>query len=80
LNAARDAWKAGQREADSLRATLRAIIAAEPLARLDYVSVADPGTLLEINGRADRALFSLAVFVGQVRLIDNLLVGMEEAE
>jgi pantoate--beta-alanine ligase len=80
LNAAREAWRNGQRDADHLRATMRAIIAAEPLAQAEYVSVADPGTLLEISGRANRALFSTAVFIGQVRLIDNLLVGPEAVD
>jgi pantoate--beta-alanine ligase len=75
LHTAHDEWLRGQREAEHLRATMRAIITAEPLARMDYVSVADPETLQETQGQADRALMSMAVFIGEVRLIDNLLVG-----
>ncbi len=80
LNAARAAWAAGQRDAEHLRATMRAIIEAEPLARIDYVSAADPLTLREIDGATDHALLSMAVFVGSVRLIDNLIVGYGEAD
>ena len=75
LDAARAAWETGERDGERLRAIMRAIIAAEPLARLDYVSAADPVTLAEIDGAASAALLSMAVFVGQVRLIDNTLLG-----
>ena len=47
-------------------------LAAEPLARTEYVSVADPATLEEQHGDVTTALLSLAVFVGKTRLIDNL--------
>jgi pantoate--beta-alanine ligase len=50
-------------------------IAQEPLAKVDYVSVADPTTLLEIEGEASSALVSMAVFIGNVRLIDNMVFG-----
>ncbi len=79
LMAARAEWDAGRRTADHLRGTMRTIIEAEPLARPDYVSVADPVTLTEIAGDVERALLSLAVFIGQVRLIDNMLVGSDSA-
>jgi pantoate--beta-alanine ligase len=75
LMAARQAWERGQRAGDHLRATMRAVIEAEPLARLDYVSAADPVTLHEFDGPADSALLSMAVFIGTTRLIDNLIVG-----
>jgi pantothenate synthetase len=44
------------------------------MARLDYVSVAHPDTLRELEVVHDRALLSLAVFFDDVRLIDNMLV------
>lgn len=74
LNTARDEWAQGRREADHLRRTMQTVIQAEPLARIDYVSVADPFTLREINGPAEWALLSMAVFIGEIRLIDNLIV------
>jgi pantoate--beta-alanine ligase len=72
LVAARDAWVAGTRDADVLRSTMRAILSAEPRARVDYVSVADAGTLAEARGATEGdVLCSLAVELGAVRLIDN---------
>jgi pantoate--beta-alanine ligase len=75
LRAAQAEWERGQRDGDHLRAAMRAVLDAEPLARVDYVSAADPITLQEISGAADRALLSMAVFVGTTRLIDNVVLG-----
>lgn len=75
LTAAKTAWDNGLRDADHLRQTMQTIIAAEPLAHLDYVSVAHPATLQELNGRIECALLSMAVFIGDVRLIDNMMLG-----
>ncbi|MER3514072.1 MAG: pantoate--beta-alanine ligase, partial [Chloroflexota bacterium] len=46
----------------------------EPLARPDYVSIADPDTLVELDQVGERALASLAVRIGATRLIDNLIL------
>ncbi len=75
LVAGREAWLAGERSADAIRARMTQVLAAEPLARTDYVSVADPETLLELETIELGALLSLAVELGGVRLIDNELVG-----
>ncbi len=76
LTAAQGAFDGGERDADGLRAIISAALAAEPLAREEYVSVADPETLAELEqiGRAG-ALLSLAVRVGKTRLIDNVGLG-----
>jgi pantoate--beta-alanine ligase len=74
LTAANDAFVKGERRANVLRENMRAILAQEKLARLDYVSVADPLTLSELETISSQALLALAVFFGKTRLIDNLLV------
>jgi pantoate--beta-alanine ligase len=72
LAAADGRWRSGERDAGVLRETIRGVIAGEPRARIDYVSVADAGDLVEVEGRAGRAvLCSLAAWFGDVRLIDN---------
>jgi pantoate--beta-alanine ligase len=72
LQAARRAFQAGERDAERLRAAMRAVLAAEPLARVDYVSVADDVTLKELTEIAGPAVASLAVRIGATRLIDNV--------
>jgi len=78
LTAARTAFEAGERDAKQLRRIVTGIIGEEPLARLQYVSCAHPETLQELKMVADMALLSLAVFVGQTRLIDNVVLGEKE--
>lgn len=74
LTAAQAAFAAGERRGDALRALMRDTVAAEPLARLDYVSAANPLTLAEWDRVAGDCLLSLAVFLGRTRLIDNILL------
>jgi pantoate--beta-alanine ligase len=52
---------------------MRAIITAEPLARLDYISAADPITLAELAEIGEGAVLSTAVFFSRTRLIDNMI-------
>jgi pantoate--beta-alanine ligase len=80
LRAAQELWFGGERESERLRAEVREVVAAVPPVALEYVSAADPFTLAELRGRADRAVVSLAARVGKARLIDNVLLGMEVSE
>ena len=54
-----------------------AVIEDEPLARSQYVSVADPDTLEEAQGEIQIALLSMAVYIGETRLIDNVMLGVD---
>lgn len=67
-------FQQGERHAETLRQLLRDTIQAEPLARLDYVSLADGTTLEELDTVDRPALVSLAVFFGKTRLIDNIVL------
>jgi len=75
LNAAKDAYESGERDAEKLRALMRETIAAEPLAKMQYVSCADYDTLQELETVSEKTLLSMAVFVGKTRLIDNFVLG-----
>ncbi len=74
LNRAKNAYANGERAAPILRRLMREAITAEPLARLDYVSAADPATLQELKEVKEGVLLSTAVFFGKTRLIDNILI------
>jgi pantoate--beta-alanine ligase len=73
LCAAREAFEQGEREAGRLRQAMLETLSSEPLARPQYVSCADPDTLEELEGEVSQALFSMAVYVGKTRLIDNFV-------
>jgi len=75
MNLVKGLWQKGERDAERLRNEMVALIKKEPLARIDYVSIADPRTLDELSQIKGTALVSMAVYVGKTRLIDNLILG-----
>ncbi|MDB5429895.1 MAG: panC [Caulobacter sp.] len=76
LQLAKAAWGGGERDGDQLRAAMKAVLAGASLGRVEYASIADPLTLLELDEVGDAgALASLAVRFGDTRLIDNLVLG-----
>ena len=74
LSAARDAFESGERSAGALRGIMKGVLEAEPLARADYIAASDPETLADVEHVDAGILLSLAVRVGNVRLIDNFLL------
>lgn len=76
LTTAQSAYEKGERNADRLRGIMEGIIAAEPLARLEYVSCADYDSLEELAVVSGKTLLSTAVHLGGTRLIDNVVLGV----
>jgi len=78
---AREMWEQGVRTPVRLSNAVRRYIDAPAIA-LEYVSIADPLTLteLELLAPVDSAVISLAARVGRARLIDNVLLGMDLAD
>jgi pantoate--beta-alanine ligase len=79
LLAGRERWEEGERSAEILRDAMWESLTTEPLADVDYVSVADGTTLAELDRVDGPALLSLAVRFGTTRLIDNELLEPEPA-
>jgi pantoate--beta-alanine ligase len=75
LQAAAALYESGEQEAESLRSKMLEILEKESLAKVEYVSVADPTSLHELEGEVNCALVSMAVYIGKTRLIDNLVLG-----
>ncbi|MHB8893138.1 MAG: pantoate--beta-alanine ligase [Candidatus Limnocylindrales bacterium] len=71
LVAGATAVRVGATRAADVRAAMLDVLRTEPMADPDYVSVADPDTLEELEAVSGRALLSLAVGIEGVRLIDN---------
>jgi pantoate--beta-alanine ligase len=80
LSAAQAAFEAGETDAAALRDLMRFVLSREPQADVEYVSVADPLSLVELSTASPGAVVSMAVNIGSVRLIDNLLLPKPEAE
>ena len=71
LAAAEEAFKAGERDAGKLLAAAHAVLAAQPLVRIDYLELRDADELGELTTVSGRAVLAIAAFVGTTRLIDN---------
>ncbi|HSE31819.1 MAG TPA: pantoate--beta-alanine ligase [Pyrinomonadaceae bacterium] len=75
LQAAKNAYKDGERSAGRLADLVRSTIEDEPRARLDYVTVADSETLERLDKLDERAtLIAVAAYIGKTRLIDNTIL------
>ena len=62
----------GERNSKIIRDKIIHTISSEKLLRIDYVSVADSKTLIEISDKIEGdILVSVAVYLGEIRLIDN---------
>jgi len=74
LSLAQELYSRGERDAEHIREEMRSLIQKQPLAKIDYVSIADAGTLDELEKVKPPALVSLAVRIGKTRLIDNIVL------
>ncbi|WP_106850319.1 pantoate--beta-alanine ligase [Blastococcus sp. Marseille-P5729] len=76
LDAVEKAWQDGETHGALLRSAMMQVLDAEPLAEPDYVSIAHPDTLEELDhvDPAVGALASLAVRLGKPRLLDNVVL------
>ena len=69
------AANAGNKSAREIVDLVRKVIGGAPLARIDYVEVADAETLQPIETVRPNSLLALAAFFGKTRLIDNIRLG-----
>jgi pantoate--beta-alanine ligase len=74
LSLARQLWSEQELRPESVKQQMAALIQKEPLARIDYISIADPETLEELAEIRRAALVSLAVYMGRTRLIDSIAI------
>jgi pantoate--beta-alanine ligase len=78
LESGRDLIGAGGRDASAVAAHMAGIVAAEPLAELDYAEVVDPVTLARPDRLAGEVRLLVAARFGRPRLLDNLGVLVPE--
>ena len=74
LNAAKEAYRGGERDAEMLRSRMKNVLEAESRAQIQYISCADYNTLEELEIVKGKALLSMAVLLGKTRLIDNFVL------
>jgi pantoate--beta-alanine ligase len=64
----------GEQNSPALIAAAKSVLAEEPGVKVDYVEIVHPETLEPLED-ARGALVAVAAWVGETRLIDNLLLG-----
>jgi pantoate--beta-alanine ligase len=72
LSDARVAFESGERKPDSLLSIITDVYSTEPLARIEYASIADAATLQPVTEIQAPVVIAVAVWFGDVRLIDNI--------
>lgn len=71
---AQKAYERGGKDAERIRSQMTTLVQGEPLARIDYVSIASLETLDELDIVDPPACISIAVIIGKTRLIDNIFL------
>ena len=65
--------KDGEKDAAKIEAAMTAEINAEPLAKIDYVSIVDAVSIEPVENLQGEILGAIAVYIGKTRLIDNFM-------
>lgn len=78
LNEASRMIGSGERQTAPILDRMSEIIEREDLAKLDYIAIVDVDSLEPLTEIKRAALVALAVFFDRVRLIDNIMVTVEE--
>ncbi|WP_434564593.1 pantoate--beta-alanine ligase [Thermoanaerobacterium thermosaccharolyticum] len=73
LKEAEKILKSGERNAENIISRVKNILESEPLCKIQYVSCVHPDTLEDLTAINDKALIAIACYIGNTRLIDNLL-------
>lgn len=74
LRALEAAFQSGEHRADVVLSAGLIILEAEPGLRVDYLAAVHPDTLEPLENLASGALLAVAAYVGETRLIDNVLL------
>ncbi|HJT70901.1 MAG TPA: pantoate--beta-alanine ligase [Terriglobales bacterium] len=77
LQRTQELFHRGERDAAKLIAAGKQEFEKEPAARLDYFEIVDPDSLEPISTISQSSLIAVAAFIGNTRLIDNLVVSPE---
>jgi pantoate--beta-alanine ligase len=77
LRAAADAWRAGETDAERLRACMRTAVERHPGLEIEYFAIVDPESFRAVAIAGAGSVVAVAGRVGRARLIDNLVLGQE---
>ena len=67
-------FKTGQRDVKALTEEAKNILGSKEGVEIEYVTISDAETLVEIDRIEDKAALAIACRVGKTRLIDNIIL------
>jgi pantoate--beta-alanine ligase len=79
LEAARRAAESGLRDAEAVKRAAEAVFAEEPEVRIEYLEIVDPEEMQPVSAIKAPVRIAVAAWVGETRLIDNLLIAPPQA-
>jgi len=74
LDLAQDMAQGGEKNAATIKSAVSQLILSHPFTAIDYVSICDPETLVDVATLEKPCLMAMAVRVGNTRLIDNTML------
>lgn len=74
LDEAEKAFKKGVVDAETLKKIVAETIKSSPLFKIDYVEIVDTETFFPVEKVSGTSLLAVATFLGETRLIDNVLL------
>lgn len=74
LKLAQALHRKGERDSNKIIKGMRSLIRKERDARIDYISIVDTKRLKDLNRISEVALVAVAVRIGRIRLIDNMIL------
>lgn len=74
LQMAQQLWAKGEGNSERIRQQMTSLIKKEPLANIEYISIADAETLEELDTIKASAVISMVVRFGKTRLLDNIIL------
>jgi pantoate--beta-alanine ligase len=74
LDLAQAMVKEGEKDSSTISGEVRKLILSHPFTNIDYISISDPETLIDVETIDKPSLLALAVKVGKARLIDNVIL------
>jgi pantoate--beta-alanine ligase len=67
-------FKKGQRKASTLRDEAMKVLRSKDGVDIEYISICNPDTLIEVDRAKNKDLLAIACRVGKTRLIDNIIL------
>jgi pantoate--beta-alanine ligase len=74
MKLAQKLWQQGERDAAKIRQAMTELIQQQPLAAIEYISIANTETLEELQTLEPPVLISMVVKFGNTRLLDNIIL------